>query len=529
MTEQQTILITDAIEPQCIDIFTERGFHVVNRPGVSAEEARQLIGDADALIVRSQTKVTAQMLEGATRLKVIGRAGAGVDNIDVAAATRKGIIVMNTPGGNTIATAEHTVSMMLALARNIPQAHTSLQAGKWERNKFTGSELHAKTLGVVGLGKVGAEVAKRCMAFGMTVVAFDPAQSPESAAKLQVALVSLDELLARSDIITIHAPLMAETKGLLSRATLSKCRDGVRIVNCARGGIVDEQALLEALESGKVAGAALDVFEQEPPTNFALVRHPKVVVTPHLGASTEEAQEKVAVQIAHQIVDLFDGKAVVGSVNADLIRIAMRKELQPYIHLAECLGRIICQMKEGAITALRVGVKGDLLADALPAISAAVLKGLFDRILSEPVNYLNAPVIARDRGMTVELHQGGEDDQYTHLIEVEYRTASEQRRVGGTVFGSQEIRITSVDQFHLEIRPEGYLLMYSNQDRPGMLSAVSRILADAGINIGGLSLGRYGPGTKALTIIALDQSPGDETLAAIGAVNGVADLRSINL
>ena len=529
MTQRETILITDAVDEQCIGIFTEHGFTVQNRPGASPAETAELIGGADALIVRSQTKVTASLLERATRLKIIGRAGAGVDNIDVAAATRKGVIVMNTPGGNTIATAEHTLAMILALARNIPPAHQSLQEGRWARSQFTGTELHGKTLGVVGLGRVGMEVAKRCQGFGMTVIAFDPVQLPERVAKLQIRLVAFDELLRLSDFITIHAPLMDETRGLISREALARCRKGVRIINCARGGIVDEQALLEALTSGRVAGAALDVFEQEPPGNTALIRHPGVVVTPHLGASTVEAQEQVAIQIAKQIVDFFDGRSVTGSVNADPVRIAMRKELQPYIRLAESLGRCIGQMKQGALTGVRIGVRNGDLTDALPAIGAAVLKGLFDPVMSEPLNFLNAPLVARERGVAVEMYQAGGDEQHPHHIETEYRTAEEQHQLGGTVFGPQDIRITSVDRFHLEIKPEGYLLMYSNRDEPGMLAAVSRILADAAVNIAGLSLGRYGPGTTALTIISLDQPPPETALAGIAAIPGVSHLRLIHL
>ncbi|MBI4547556.1 MAG: phosphoglycerate dehydrogenase [Ignavibacteriae bacterium] len=448
------ILITDPVDKQCIDILNAEGFSVYYRPGLSYEEFLKVIVDVDALIVRGQTKVTAEVLETGKNLKVVGRAGAGVDNIDVEAATRRGVIVMNTPGGNTISTAEHTMSMMLALARNIPQAFESLRENMWERSKFIGTELYGKTLGIIGLGKVGTEVARRALAFEMKVIAYDPLLSQESGQKIGVEIVQLDDLYERSDVISIHSPLTSETKGMIGQKALSKCKRGVKIINCARGEILDETALLEALEEGRVGGAALDVFTIEPPTGSPLLLHPNVIATPHLGASTEEAQEKVAIQIAHQIADALKERGVVGSVNADIIQLAIRKEIRPYLLLAEKLGRLLAQLMEGKLKTVTVGVTGEFLRESLTLLSSAVLKGIFEKVLFEPVNYINAPVIARERGIAVQLHQEDEHELYSHVLSVKYETDKESRQFDGTVFGNRDIRIISIDGFILRSSPK---------------------------------------------------------------------------
>ncbi len=523
-----TVLISDPVDAQCIEILKSEGFTVLYHPGISPGEILNLVGGADALIVRSQTQVNAGLLDAGRNLKVVGRAGAGVDNIDVAAATRRGIIVMNTPGGNTISTAEHTLSMMLALARNIPQADRSVRAGKWERAAFVGTELYGKTLGIVGLGRVGAEVARRAASFGMTIVAYDPVQSAETAAKVNARLVDLADLLRLSDVISLHTPLVSETKGIIGREALSKCKEGVRIINCARGGIVDEAALLEGLQQGRVAGAALDVFEHEPPGPSGLLAHPHVVVTPHLGASTEEAQEKVAIQIARQVADALLGRGTAGSVNADIIAMALRAELHPFLMIAEKLGRLVSQLKEGKLKTVTVSVSGDALREALPALSAAVLRGAFDGVLDEPVNYLNAPLIARERGIAVRLLQESGHSMHGRVVSVNYQTEKEERGFSGTVFGDQDIRIVGIDGFHFEIKPEGHLLLYYNIDRPGMLAAVSSILAKAHINIAGLSLGRFSAGTRALTVIAIDTPAGENELNSISLLEGISEVKMMS-
>lgn len=523
------VLITDSVDEQCVEILKSQGIVVDYRPGLAVGDIKEAIVDASALIVRSQTTVSAEILAAGKNLKVVGRAGAGVDNIDVDAATRLGIIVMNTPGGNTISTAEHTMSMMMALARNIPHAHQSLVNGKWERKKFTGTELHSKTLGIVGLGRVGMEVAKRAQAFEMSIIAYDPLISTESASKLGIELVDLTTIYRRSDFITLHSPLTDETKYLLNGETLKQCKSGVRIINCARGGIVDEAALLVALESGHVAGAALDVFETEPPTNIRLLNHPSVVVTPHLAASTDEAQEKVALQIAQQIVDALTVGTVVGSVNADIIQMAQREDLRPYLLLGEKLGALIGQLKIGNLRRLEVSTGGEKLRGSIRALSAAVLKGLLDRAQFESVNYLNAPILARERGIGVDLTEREDHKAYTHVLGVRYETDLECREIDGAVFGSGDIRIVRIDQFRLEMKPEGHLLFYTNIDRPGMLSSVSTVLANRGINIAQLTLGRLEMGKETLTVVSTDTAVPDAVLEEVSAINGVSAARRIHL
>ena len=524
-----TILITDDVDRQCVDILEAEGFRVEYHPALGPAEILKAVEPVEGLIVRSRSRVTSHVLEAGKKLKVVGRAGAGVDNIDVAAATRHGIIVMNTPGGNTISTAEHTLSMMLALARNIPQANQSLREGKWERSAFVGTELYGKTLGVIGLGKVGSEVSRRASAFGMKIVAFDPAQSEEMAGKVNAQLVGLPDLLRQSDFITLHSPLIPETKGLIGKESLALCKHGVRIINCARGGIVDEAALLGALESGAVAGAALDVFEQEPPSNTPLIRHPNVVVTPHLAASTEEAQEKVAIQIARQVADFLQGRGVSGSVNADSISLGLKDELRPFLLLGEKLGRLVAQLKDGKLKSVTVSASGEPLGEFLPALGAAVLKGAFEGVLDEPVNYLNAPVIARERGIGVQLVRESALLRYAQVLSVRYQTEKESRHFSGTLFGEKDLRIVGIDGFHFEMNPDGHLILYSNIDRPGMLAAVSSLLARAHINIAGLSLGRFESGSRALTVISIDTPAPEAVLKEIALLDGVSDVKMITL
>jgi D-3-phosphoglycerate dehydrogenase len=523
------VLIADQVSPQCGEILRKEGFTVDDRPGMAQAEFLKAIAGAHALIVRSQTTVSAAVMAAAPELKIIGRAGAGVDNIDVDAATRQGIIVMNTPGGNTVSTAEHTMALLLAMARNISPAHQSLAAGRWDRKKFTGTELQGKTVGILGLGKVGSEVAKRCQAFGMRAVAFDPLVNSSSAAKAGIELVTLEDLYVRADIITVHSPLTPETTHLLDAEALKKCKQGVRIINCARGGIVDEVALLAALESHQVAGAALDVYEHEPPENLDLIRHPHVVATPHLGASTEEAQEQVALQIARQVADALAGRGIAGAVNADAVRFALRKDLHPYFFLAEKIGSLVSQLKKGALHKLTVGVSSQMLDESLTALGSAVLKGLFESSLEERVNYVNALVLARERDIRVEFHRNSQHPTYTHVLTVSYKTDAEERRFAGTVFGQDDARIVGMDEFHVELQPRGHLLVYLNIDRPGMLASVSRVLASSNINIASLSLGRFDQRKDALTIVVTDTPVGDRVLHEIASIDGVSDIKRASL
>lgn len=523
------ILISDPLEQVCVDIFKAEGFEVDVKPNLPPEELLKIIGEYDALAVRSGTRVTADIIAAAKNMKVIGRAGAGVDNVDVDAATRRGIVVMNTPGGNTVSTAEHTMSMLLSLSRNIPQANESLKQGKWDRKKYTGTELLEKTIGIVGLGKIGREVAIRCQSFGMVTIGYDPVLSAEVAAKLNIELVSLDELYQRSDFITVHTPLTEETRGLIGDKEIEKCKNGVRILNCARGGIVDEAALLRGLESGAVAGAALDVFVKEPPGDHPLLKHPRLIATPHLGASTEEAQEKVARQIAVQIVDALKERSISGAVNAEALQMALRKELKPYVQLAEKLGSLQAQVMQGQLKKISVTCSGTFLTQSIELITAAILKGIFSQLMSEPVNLINAPVIAKEMGVVINEKREGENETYTHLISLSYETNKEKRSFSGTVFGNSHARIVQIYGYPLEINPEGHLLIYTNIDKPGMLASVGSILAAENINIAGLSLGRDNPGQKALTIINIDSPISLEILRKLEKIDGVLEVRAVKL
>ena len=523
------ILITDSIEQSCVDILTREGFQVDLKPGLPAEEIKQIIHEYAALVVRSGTKVTADIIEKATSMKVIGRAGAGVDNIDSVAASRKGIIVMNTPGGNTLSTAEHTFSMLMALARNIPNANASLVAGRWDRKKFMGTELFGKTLGIVGLGKIGREVAIRAQAFGMVTIGYDPVLGADVASKMNVELVTLEEIYRRSDFITVHTPLNDETRGLLNEQTIAKCKKGVRIINCARGGIVDEAALLKALDSGHVAGAALDVYVEEPPKDYTLVKHPKVVATPHLGASTEEAQEKVAIQIAEQIADALKDRGIVGAVNAAALQAGVPNEIKPYLSLAEKLGSLQAQVMKGQLKELSIDLTGELLHKHSELIKAGVLRGLLSKIMSQPVNYINAPILAQSMGVRISEKKDADSGDYANLLTIGYKTDVEERSFAGTALGGKHLKIVRLDKYYVEGNPNGTFLYYTNIDRPGMLAKVGALLAEANINIAGLSLGRSGVGERALTVVGVDNPISDAVLQKVAALDGVFNAKVVTL
>jgi len=523
------VLISDPIEQVCIDIFSKAGIECDFKPGLPPDELKKIVGDYDGMIVRSGTKVTRDIIAEMRKMQIIGRAGAGVDNIDVEAATRKGIIVMNTPGGNTISTAEHTISLMLSLARNIPQSFAALQQGKWERKKYMGTEVYGKTLGVIGLGKVGREVAVRAKAFGMQVIGYDPLLAAELSSQLGIELVPLTEIFRRSDFITVHTPLTPETRGMIGENEIVMCKNGVRIINCARGGIVDEVALLKGLETGKVAGAALDVFEKEPPIDNPLLRHPKVIATPHLGASTEEAQEKVAKQIAEQMVDAFHGRGIVGAVNISDYQAAFSSEIRAYLQLADKIGALHAQLMNGKVRSIKATYSGTMLHKVSQFLSTAVLKGLLNRLMSSPVNFVNAPVLAQEIGISVSESKEMEGEHYPQMMKVTIETDKEQRSISGTVFGLNDLRIIGIDKFHFEIVPEGTFLFYYNIDRPGMLAAVGSKLANGNVNIGGVSLGRYSVGEKALTVMSVDSEIPESALEEISRIEGVTEVRMVKL
>jgi D-3-phosphoglycerate dehydrogenase len=524
------VLVTDALSPVALRLLEEAGLEAAVHLKASPEALKALAAEADGWIIRSGTAITADLVEAARRLKVIGRAGVGVDNVDVEAATRRGVLVVNAPDGNTTSTAEHTCALILALARQVPQAAASLAAGDWERKRFQGAELDGKTLGVVGVGKVGRAVAQRMQAFGMRVLGFDPVLAPEAAERLGVELGALERIWDEADVITVHTPLNDATRGLLNRETLARCKPGVRLVNCARGGIVDEAALLEALEAGHVAGAALDVFSEEPPPPAlkALLAHPRVVATPHIAASTDEAQEKVAVQIVDQVVRALKGLPVTTPVNAAAIRMAAQPEAAPYLALAERLGRVAAQLADGNVTRVTVGCAGEAAGHYAEVLAVAALAGVLARWSEEPVNLINAPALAREHGLVVEEHRRTGGEAFANEVEVALATPEGEHAgvaVRGTVLGG-DARLVGVDGFPIEVRLEGHLLFYQNEDRPGMLATVGALLAEAGVNIANLTLGREARGGLALTALTTDEPIPPAVVRRIGALAGVRDVRT---
>jgi len=469
-----------------------------------------------ALIIRSGTKVTADVLEHADALRVIGRAGIGVDNVDVDAATKKGIVVMNTPGGSNVTTAEHAITMMLALARNVPQAAAGVKAGRWERERWLGTEVCNKVLGIIGLGNIGAIVAERALGLRMRVIAFDPFVTAEVAARLHVELVSLEDLYARADFITIHTPLTAETRGLIGRDSIARMKRGVRIINCARGGIVDEAALAAAIQDGQVAGAALDVLEKEPaPPDHPLLKLDQVICTPHLGAATGEAQVNVAVAIAAQVADFLCRGIIQNAVNVPSLSPEVLQVLRPYLLLAEKLGALEAQLLSEPPLEITVQASGEVAEREIRSLAAAVLRGLLGHLLDATVNYVNAPAIARDRGIKVIESRTPQTSEYVNSIRVAVRTATRSTAVEGAVFGADTVRITKIDAFRMEAVPEGHILLLHNRDVPGVVGRVGTLLGERGINIAGIELGRERVGGMALSLIHVDEPVEPEVLDAL--------------
>lgn len=499
------VLLSDALAPQGLELLRRHPeLQIDIRTGLEPEELAAIIAPYHALVVRSATKVTREVIERADALKVIGRAGVGIDNVEVDAATRRGVVVMNSPLGNSVTTAEHTISMMMSLARHIPAADRSTRAGKWERGKFTGIEVCNKTLGVVGLGNIGRIVADRAQGLKMKVIGFDPILTAEAAARIGVELVGLGELFERADFITVHTPLTDDTRGLIGPAAFAKMKKGVRIINCARGGIVDEQALAQALESGKVAGAALDVFVQEPPPrDHPLLKLPQVIATPHLGAATDEAQVQVSVDIARQIADFLLDGAIRYAVNIPALSSNELKLMGPHLQLAEKLGRLAAQLISEAPGQVTVGLGGEAANLNAEPVIAMVLKGLLSGFLDEALNFVNAPFIARERGIKVIETRSRETADYVDTLSVAVETPGGSHQVAGAVIG-RALRLVRIDGFRVEAVPEGYFLMLHNRDVPGVVGAVGTLLGQAGINIGGLELGRDRVGGTALSLVEVD-------------------------
>lgn len=524
------VLVSDSLHSEGLKILkAEKKLKVDVKTKMSVQELKREIKNHDAIIVRSATKVTAEIIKAGKRLKVIGRAGVGLDNVDVQAATLQGIIVMNAPGGNTISTAEHTISLLLALSRNISQAQFSLKNNLWERKKYMGVEVFGKTLGVIGLGRIGAAVSNRAKAMGMKVIAYDPFLSSERAIELGIESKGLKEVLKGGDYITVHTPLTTETRHIIGEKEFKIMKKRVRIINCARGGIIDEKALLAAIKQGKVAGAALDVFEKEPPVNNPLLKLDCVIGTPHLGASTEEAQVEVAKEMANQVVDaLLDGN-VRNAVNFPSINKEILPLLEPYLKLSEKMGCLQMQITKGKIRQIELKYSGEVAKYELNPITLSFIKGLFSSILEEPVNYVNAPLIAKQRGIKIIETKLSESEDFTNLISVELTTDKAKNLVAGSLLGKKDIRIVKIDDYYVDVVPEGYILVISNEDKPGMMGAIGTILGKNKINIASMTLGRKKQGGLALTLLNIDNSISSKMLSEIKKLDNIVDAKVVKL
>ncbi len=531
--QQMKILVTDEVSDSGLQPLRDAGFAIEKHTRLGQDDLYEALKQSEGLVVRSETNVTADLLDAAPGLRVIGRAGVGVDNIDVAAATARGIVVMNAPDGNTVTTAEHTIALLIALARRVPQANSSLRAGRWERKKFVGVELQGKTLGIVGLGRIGRAVAARARAFGMHIVAYDPFIAPEHTRDLEIEGVSLEDVFTRSDFVTVHTPLTAETRGIIGRESFTKMKTGVRIINCARGGLVDEDALLDAIKSGVVAGAALDVFSQEPPgPEHPLLALEEVIATPHLGASTTEAQEGVAFTVAEQMRDYLLSGALRGAVNVPALNAKELHLLQPYIELADSLGRFQAQLVDGAVREVKIEYAGELVDLNAAPVTRSFLAGLL-REVSARVNAVNAFLIAEERGIGVNTTYVRAAADFVPSIQTHVITSAAEQSLSGALFGyggqAREGRITEINGFHIEAIPHGHMLVMRNRDVPGVIGRVGTILGEQGVNIGRFHLGRRERGGEAMAVVEIDAPLDNETLNDLRSSAEVISARVIEL
>ncbi len=524
------VLICDDLSDEGLQVFrAEKNISVVVKTKLPVEDLKREIADADACVVRSATQITREIIEAGKKLKAIGRAGVGLDNVDVEAASKRGIVVINTPGGNTISAAEHTFCLLMSMARNIPRANDSMKKGEWERKKFTGIELYEKTLGIAGLGRIGSEVAKRAQAFGMRVIAYDPYLRAEKALQMGVEVVALDELYRRADFITLHMPLTQENRNMIGEKEIALMKKSVRIINCARGGLIDELALARAIEAGKVAGAAIDVFEQEPPKDWTLVKVPQVIATPHLGASTEEAQIAVAVDVAKSIVEYFQGKGTKNAVNVPTVDPEVLEQIRPFLHLGEKLGLLLAQLVEGQILQVDIRYLGKAAECETTPITISIIKGLLSAILAESVNYVNASVLAKERGIKITESKTQSTEHYANLIQVDIKTDRKETSVAGAMLTREDSRIVMIDHFDVEAIPDGYMLLISNKDVPGIVGQIGTLLGDNQINIAGMTLGRDREGGQARTLLKIDSSVSDKVLAQIKQAKNILDAKLIKL
>jgi len=524
------VLVTDPLSEEGVKVFQESpDIEVDVVTDLTPEELKGIIGDYHALVIRSATRVTAEIIEGAHNLKVIGRAGTGLDNVDIPAVSKKGIVVMNTPGGNTITAAEHTIGMIMALSRNIPQATASLKRGKWEKEKFQGWELFNKTLGIIGVGRIGRLVAERAKGMKMKVIAYDPYIKPDTIERLDVEPISFDELLQRSDYITIHAPRTDETANMINRETIARMKRGAMLINCARGGIVNENDLYDALESGHLSGAALDVFSKEPPGKTKLMSLPNFICTPHLGASTKEAQDKVATDVAKQIVAYLLYGSVENAVNVPGISPELITTLRPYAILAERMGSLQTQLADSAILEVQINYSGTVTGYDITPLTTAMLKGLLTPILKDEVNFVNAPLIATERGIKVVESKTKTSEDFSTLIKLTVKTSDTENIVSGTIFGNTLIRILRINKFYLEAIPEGHSLLITNLDRPGVIGRITSTLGRHEVNISRMQVGEEKDKKQNVIFLATNVSANDEILEELRNLEDVFSVRRVEL
>ncbi|MBI2560610.1 MAG: phosphoglycerate dehydrogenase [Planctomycetes bacterium] len=524
------VLVTYKVPQECVKIFKNASIEAVIKPNISPADLKKEISEYAGIILRSETKITAEILGNAGNLKVICRAGVGVDNIDVVAASKKGIVVMNAPGGNIVSTAEHTLTMLLALSRNIAPAYISLKAGKWDRKRFIGTQIAGKTLGIIGLGRVGRQVAKRASALEMKVIGYDPFISPDASSQLHVHVVgNLDALLTQSDYVTVHVPLNNETKNLIAKRAFDLMKDGVRIVNCARGGIISEEALYNAIVDGKVAGAALDVFEIEPPVDNKLLGLEQVLATPHLGASTEEAQLAVTMEAAQLTIDALTGKGIHNAVNMPVIHPEEFQRLRPFTVLAEKMGSVLVQLSHGGLRSIDVAYCGDVSneKETVWLLTNSLLVGLLRPALDEGVNLVSIPIIVAERGIKVNETITSCPSNFTNLVYARIHTDDGERSVAGTVFDMREARIVEINGYSVEAIPDGHMLILFGKDRPGLIGHVGKILGDQNINIARMTFGRKETGGNAIIVLNVDQSLSQDTLDAIRRIENIESVHLI--
>ncbi|MCF8010162.1 MAG: phosphoglycerate dehydrogenase [Clostridiales bacterium] len=529
MSEFKVLVMDGVSEKGLTPFLKEENIEVVMGSKMNEDELIEIIGDYDAIIVRSATKVNSRVLKSAVKLKVVGRAGVGVDNIDLDACTEKGVLVVNAPDGNTMAATEHTMAMMLSLARNIPQAVNSLKQGVWNKKAFLGVELRGKILGVIGFGRIGSAVARRAQSMEMEIITYDPYITEEKAAATGVSIVSYEELLKRSDFITIHMPKTEETYHLIDEKALSQVKNNVRIINCARGGLIDEEALFKALESDLIAGAALDVFENEPNTESPLHKIDKVIATPHLGASTTEAQLNVAVDVAEEIISALHGEVVKNTVNVPSIPPEVISNIQPYLKLAEKLGKLEAQLVEGRINKIEITYSGDFAQQNVKPVTTAIVKGVLDPILQERVNFVNALALAKNRGIQVTQTVNGDTNGYTSMIDINVISDKAEKSVAGTFLRDNDPRIVMVDGYRIDAIPSGYIIYVSHYDKPRIIGPVGTLIGDNNVNIATMQVGREKSGGKAVMILTVDAKVSQETLEQIKSLNGIIDVKFVSL